>query len=112
MFFKYFESSNNINNFSLIELLDNYIFEDNVEGQFDGDIEISAACKLFNLRIIILLEGFIGYNVYNIFTDDDYNIDIYNTIYLLFINENHFNYLKIKINENKIMKCFVIINII
>ena len=72
-------------------MLDNYIFDHNAEGQFAGDIEYAATCKLYNIRIVLLIKGFVGYNVYNIFMDQIYNIENTNTIYLLFINNNHFN---------------------
>ena len=57
-----------------ILLIDKYIFQHNVEGEFAGDIEHAAACKLFNIRIVFLIKGFEGYNVFNIVTDDDYDI--------------------------------------
>ena len=59
-------------------LIDKYIFENNVEGEFAGDIEHVAACKLFNIRIIFLTKGFEGYNVFNIVSNDEYDIQKYN----------------------------------
>ena len=87
-----------------ILLIDKYIFENNVEGEFAGDIEHVAACKLFNIRIIFLTKGFEGYNVFNIVSNDEYDIQKYNTIYILFINDNHFNYLNLVLNENENLK--------
>ena len=56
-------------------MLDNYIFNHNVEGQFVGEFKYAASCKLYNIRIVLLIKGLIGYNVYNIFMDQIYNID-------------------------------------
>ena len=52
-----------------------FIFEHNVEGQFAGEIEYAGTCKLYNKRIVLLIKGVIGYNVYNIFMDQIYNIE-------------------------------------
>ena len=53
-----------------------------------GEIEYIATCKLYKLRIIILSKGFYGLNLFNIISDEKYNIDNYKTIYLLLINDN------------------------
>ena len=60
--------------------------------------------NLYNLLIVLLIKAFIEYNVYNIFTDDEYNIENYNTLYLLFINKIHFNYLKLMIDNKNQLK--------
>ena len=62
----------------------------NREGEFAGDIEYTAICKLYNMQIILLTRGFEGFNVFNIYNEED-NI--------LFLNNNHFNYLKVKIRK-------------
>jgi len=94
LFLGFFEGDEYNHNFlTLSDLLDNYIFENNVEGEYAGEIEFTATCKLYKVRIIILSKGFYGYNVYNIISDEGYNDENYKTIYLLFINDNHFDYL-------------------
>jgi hypothetical protein len=42
-------------------MLDDYIFEYNVEGKYAGNIEYAAIYKLFNIRIVLLNKGFINY---------------------------------------------------
>ena len=96
IFFQDYENNNN--NYSVDELLDQYIFENNKDGEYAGELEYKAACKIYKLRIIILSLGFFGYNVYNILEDEDYNTENYKTLYILFINKNHFNFLEIKKN--------------
>ena len=88
LFLKFFEREEYNHNLSLSDLLDNYIFENNVEGEYVGEIEYIATCKLYKLRIIILSKGFYGLNLFNIISDEKYNIDNYKTIYLLLINDN------------------------
>lgn len=44
--------------------------------------------------------GFYGYNVHNIFCEDDYNDKVYHTIYLLYRNKNHFDFLNIRPRPN------------
>lgn len=41
--------------------------------------------------------------MFNIYNNDDYNKDNYNTIFINFVNNNHFNYLKpiVKANGDK-----------
>ena len=75
-FLKYFEVLNNINNLSFYYLLDNYIFGNNIDGPYAGDIEFAAPCKKIKIRIIILIEGFLGFNIYKAF--------IYNSIYIIY----------------------------
>ena len=41
------------------------IIEYNKSGIFAGYIEISATVNLYNLKIIILINGNEGYNIYN-----------------------------------------------
>ena len=81
-------------------LLENYVEKNNKDGEFAGDIEYTAACKLFNIRIILLTKGYYGLNVFNVYLDED-NEDNesknFANIYILFINENYFNYLDIQI---------------
>ena len=56
------------------------------------------------MRIIILSFGFFGYNVYNIIEDENYNNENYITIYILFVNKNHFDFLEINKNEAEDVK--------
>ena len=81
-------------------MLDNYIFEYKREGEYDGEFEFAAICKIYKLRIIFLILGFYGYNVYNILCDDDYDDKTYHTIYLLYKNKNHFYYLNIRLKPD------------
>ena len=37
-------------------MLENYINDNNKEGEFAGDIEYTAACKLLNIRIMRMLK--------------------------------------------------------
>ena len=49
--------------------------------------------------MIILTKGFNGLNVYNIYTrENDINADP-NTVFFIYINNNHFNYLKLISND-------------
>ena len=78
------------------DLLKQYIIDNNKEGEFARDLEYTAICQIYKIRIILLKKGFYGYNVYNIFNEEDFNFENNTTIYLNFINNNHFNYLEIK----------------
>ena len=75
-------------------LLTHYVEEHNKEGAWAGDLEYSAISKLFKLKIILLKLGYIGYNIYNIFCNDDYNSIEYQTLYINYVNDNHFNYME------------------
>ena len=87
-------------------LLENYVEKNNKDGEFAGDIEYTAACKLFNIRIVLLTKGYYGLNVFNVYLDEDNESKNFANIYILFINENHFNYLDIQnlneINEEQV----------
>ena len=87
-----------MNNYSPDELIENYIEKHKLEGSFAGDVEYTSICKIYQLRIIILDQGFVGYNIFNIYTDDDYVPKTYGNIFILFINNNHFQYLELKNN--------------
>ena len=53
--FYIFFQGNDENNFDIIspeELLQDYIIENNKEGEYAGDIEYSAKCKLYNMHIL------------------------------------------------------------
>ena len=65
-------------------------------------MEYSVICKMYPLRIILLKKGYTGLNVYNIYSTDDYNKDNFRTLCILFVDNNHFNYLQIvsSYNEN------------
>ena len=41
-----------INFYSLKTLLENYISKNNRDGQYAGNLEYAATCKIFNIRII------------------------------------------------------------
>ena len=71
--------------------LDEYITKYSKEYEFDSVLELKAVYKIYKLLIIILKKGYDGYNVFNIINDDQFNLIEYNTIYLKFINDNHFN---------------------
>ena len=65
-------------------------------------MEYTAICKIYQIRIIVLQKGYVGYNVFNIFTDDDYYPKTYGSLFILYVNNNHYDYLDIKdINENE-----------
>ena len=51
----------------------------------------------------MLTKGYKGYNVFNIYIDNNIDNEVVKDIYILFINENHFNYLEVvyQDNENK-----------
>ena len=102
-FYIFFEGNDNenLNMYSPQILLENYVEKNNKDGEFAGDIEYTAACKLFNIRIVLLTKGLIGLNVFNVYLDEDNESKDFANIYILFINENHFNYLDIQ-NSNEI----------
>ena len=75
-------------------MLENYINDNNKEGKFAGDIEYTAACKLLNIKIILFTKGYLGLNVFNIYSPDFDDDTIYSNIYILFKNQEHFNYLE------------------
>ena len=52
------------------------------------------------MQIILLLRGYEGFNVFNIFNEDKFNEDIIKKIYILYVNKNYFNYLEIKNEVN------------
>ena len=86
--FYIFFQGNDENNFDIIspdELLQDYIIENNNEGEYDGYIEYSAVFKLYNMHINILINEYL---IYMIITTNKMKIK---NIYILFINENHFN---------------------
>ena len=90
----------NLNNYSPQTLLEDYIAIHNKEGEYAGDIEYTAICKIFNLRIILLTKGYNGYNVFNTYIDNNNDNELVKDIYILFINENHFNYLEVVYQDN------------
>ena len=52
-------------------LISDYIIENNKEGEYAGDIEYSAICKLYNMYISILINGYDGYNIFNIYDNNE-----------------------------------------
>ena len=95
-FYIFFEGNDNesLNNYTPKNLLEEYILEHNQEGKFAGELETTATCKLFNIQIILLTRGYEGFNVFNIFNDDKIKDESLIKIYILFVNNNHFNYLE------------------
>ena len=102
-FYIFFQGNDNenLNIYSPKTLLEKYISENNREGQYAGDLEYAALCKIFNIKIILLIKGYKGLNVFNIYLDKNNEMNNSNNIYILFINENHFNYLEL-INNDKL----------
>ena len=105
-FYMFFEGNDNImlNNFSPKSLLEEYVLEHNNDGKFAGDLEYSAICKLFNMQIFLLIRGYEGFNVFNIFNEDNIKDDNVKKIYILYVNKNHFNYLEIQNEDNSDLK--------
>ena len=101
-FYIFFEGNDEVklDKYSPKVLLENYIMKYNREGEFAGDIEYTAICKLYNMQIILLTRGFEGFNVFNIYNEEDNINDNKSNIYVLFLNNNHFNYLKVNIENN------------
>ena len=94
-FYTFFEGNDfeDLNNLSPEMMLENYINDNNKEGEFAGDIEYTAACKLLNIRIILFTKGYLGLNIFNIYSPDSNDDNTYSNIYILFKNQDHFNYL-------------------
>ena len=80
-------------------LLQNYVNKHNNEGEFAGDVEYAAICKIFNLRIVLLTRGYNGLKVFNVYFDNENELNNPEDLYILFINNNHFNYLEINLND-------------
>ena len=70
-----------------------YIEEYNKPGKDGGDLELSVLSTMLNINIIILKNGFLGYNIYNSYEPNENNKLNNNYIFLNFINDNHFDYL-------------------
>ena len=64
-------------------------------------MEYSVICKMYRLRIILFKKGYTGLNVYNIYATDDYNKNDFRTLCILFVDNNHFNYLQIVSSNNE-----------
>ena len=72
-FYIFFEGNEEIN-FNMItpdELLQDYIIENNKEGEYAGDIEYSAIRKLYNMHISLLSIGYYGYIIFNAYDNDN-----------------------------------------
>ena len=93
-FYTFFEGNDNeeLNKLSPDLLLEKYIKDNNKEGEYAGDIEYTAAWKLLDLRIILFTKEYSGLNVFNIYNRDLNKSNIYYNIYILFKNENYYNY--------------------
>ena len=70
-----------------------YIEEYNKPGKDGGNLELSVLSTMLNINIIILKNGFLGYNIYNSYEPNENNKLNNNYIFLNFINDNHFHYL-------------------
>ena len=83
------------------ELIVNYVNVNNKEGEYGGDIELSILAHMLKINIIILINGYKGYNLFNQYEYNDKNKLVENVIFLYFENNNHFDYLNInEENEN------------
>ena len=101
-FYTFFEGNDieELNKLSPDLLLEKYIKDNNKEGEYAGDIEYTAACKLLDLRIILFTKGYSGLNVFNIYTPESNKNNTYSNMYILFKNENHYNYLQSILDED------------
>ena len=70
-----------------------YIEEYNKPGKDGGNLELSVLSTMLNINIIILKNGFLGYNIYNSYEPNENNKLNNNYIFLNFINDNYFDYL-------------------
>ena len=97
-FYIFFEGNDNekLNNYSPQILLEDYVEKNNKDGEYAGDIEYTVACKIFNIKIILLIKGYYGLNVFNIYLNENSDSNNIVVVYILFINKNHFNYLEVK----------------
>ena len=97
-FYIYFKGNDNENldKYSPQILLEDYVEKNNKDGEYAGDIEYTVACKIFNIRIILLIKGYHGFNVFNLYSDEKGDSKNNTNIYILFINKNHFNYLEVQ----------------
>ena len=68
-------------------------------GEYGGDLELSILSDMLNANIYLFSEGYSGYNIYNVYEIDKKNILNKSFIYLLFVDDNHFDYLDININN-------------
>ena len=100
-FYIFFEGLDNqkLNSYTPKFLLEKYIEKNNIDGEYAGDMEYAAACKLYNIRIILFTRGYSGLNVFNIYVDNENQDKNSSDIYILFINENHFNYLDVELED-------------
>ena len=71
-------------------------------------MEYTGACYVYEVRIVILNKDYIGYNIYNIYSSEEINNQKRDTIFINFINKNHFNYLDIIIRKDEIKEDIVV----
>ena len=79
--------------------IDKYIIDNNKLGEYGGDLELSILSDMLNANIYLFSEGYSGYNIYNVYEIEKKNILNKSFIYLLFVDDNHFDYLDININN-------------
>ena len=76
------------------KFIKNYAKTASQEGEWAGDIEIATARTLFNFNKIMYTLNSNGYELYNNYSpNDNKNENIGNIINILYINNNHFNFL-------------------
>ena len=56
---------------------------------------------MLKLSIIILANGYKGYNIFNTYEDEEKNKLYEKVIFLNFVNNNHFDYLSLNENHEK-----------
>ena len=72
-FYIYFERNDNVNlnKYSPQILLEDYVEKNNKDRDYARDIEYTVACKIFNIRIVLLIKGYYGLNAFNIYLDEN-----------------------------------------
>ena len=83
------------------EVIENYSIVNNKEGEYGGDIELAIISHMLNINIIILINGYKGYNLFNAYENEEKNTLYENVIFLNFVNDNHFDYLNLNDKNEK-----------
>lgn len=76
-----------------IQILEDYIEVYNKQRKYAGDLEFSVAVLSYNIKIIVLIEGYKGYKIYNTFEDDAMNKSNIDTVFILYNLINHYDLL-------------------
>ena len=71
----------------LYKKIDIYIEKNNKFGENAGDLELSILVDMLNIKIILLMSGYLGYNVYNVWEPKNYN-ELSNKILILLYNKD------------------------